>query len=77
MKHITLSVTNDLITDQRVARIAGTLSDAGAKVSLLGVKRPDCKPVPELVYETKRFWTPFQKGPLFYAYINFRLFIYF
>lgn len=77
MKHITLSVTNDLITDQRVARIAGTLSDAGARVSLLGVKRPDCKPVPELVYETKRFWTPFQKGPLFYAYINFRLFIYF
>lgn len=76
MKHIILATTNDLETDQRVHRIALTLLKSGATVSLVGRLLPSSSPLPPRPYATHRFHMVFQKGFLFYAFYNVRLFIY-
>jgi glycosyltransferase involved in cell wall biosynthesis len=75
MKRIILSVTNDLVTDQRVHRIATTLMKTGAKVTLLGRLLPKSLSV-QRNYSTHRMRLLFKKGPLFYAEYNIRLFFY-
>ena len=44
-KRIILAVSNDLVTDQRVHRCAGTLSRNGAVVRVVGRKLPGSGPV--------------------------------
>ena len=72
MKKILLAVTNDLITDYRIHRIATTLQSMGFVVTLVGsifrdkseLKRP---------YVTHRLEMFFSKGRLFHLEFNIRL----
>lgn len=73
MKHIVMAVTNDLVYDQRAARICGTLAGDGYTVTLIGRHRRKSPPLRDAKYRQKRFGCIFQKGPLFYAEYNFRL----
>ncbi len=72
---ITVLVSNDLEHDQRVAKVCRTLSDMGWQITLVGRMLPDSKPF-ERPYEIKRFKLFFEKGALFYASLNIRLFFY-
>jgi len=74
-KKIILTVTNDLVTDQRMHRICGSLNGAGYKVDLVGRRLKDSKEL-NLAYSYHRINSFFNTGFLFYAIYNFRLFIY-
>lgn len=71
---IIISVTSDLLTDQRVQRTAGTLKEAGYKVLVVGRRPPDSGEMPGKRYRCIRFRLLFNKGPLFYANYNLKLF---
>jgi glycosyltransferase involved in cell wall biosynthesis len=76
VKHVILCVTNDLSTDQRVHKVALTLSDKlDYKVLLVGRKLKDSKAI-QRSYATKRLNLLFTKGPLFYLFFNLRLFLF-
>jgi glycosyltransferase involved in cell wall biosynthesis len=75
-KHIIVSVTNDIYTDQRVRRVCEFLVNNNYKVTLCGRKLKHSKTLPETAYKTVRFKLPFNKGPLFYALYNIRLFLF-
>lgn len=71
--HIAISVTNDLVGDQRVHKICTFLQEHDYKVTLIGRQLPDSLPV-QRSYKIKRLVLLFKKGPLFYAFFNIRLF---
>ena len=73
MKRVIVSVTNDLSTDQRVAKVCKTLYNAGYDILLIGRKLKNSLPI-QRNYKTKRINLLFNKGFLFYAEYNFRLF---
>jgi glycosyltransferase involved in cell wall biosynthesis len=73
---VILSVTNDIITDQRLHKIASSLLKIGLQPCIVGIKFKNSLQIEKRVYQTKRFQMVFKKGPLFYAEFNFRLFIY-
>ncbi|MFN8209327.1 MAG: glycosyltransferase [Bacteroidales bacterium] len=75
-KKIFLTVTNDLVTDQRMQRICGTLAGAGADVCLVGRKAAPMIPLPAFPFRTERLGVAVHKGFLFYALFNLRLFFY-
>lgn len=72
---VTVSVSNDLNTDQRVSKVCDSLIRLGFQVKLLGRKLPKSKPI-HRTYYTKRFKLLFNKGPLFYFNLNLVLFFY-
>jgi glycosyltransferase involved in cell wall biosynthesis len=72
---IVLSVTNDLVTDQRVHRIATTLTNQGADLTLVGRRFPNSMLVNRR-YHVHRMKLLFIKGAAFYAEYNIRLFLY-
>lgn len=76
MKRIIISVTTDLATDQRVHRAALTLHDAQFDVLVVGRKLKNSLPLQNFPYKTKRFSLLWEKGPLFYAAYNVRLFFF-
>ncbi|HKI90270.1 MAG TPA: glycosyltransferase, partial [Draconibacterium sp.] len=71
---IIVSVTNDLVTDNRVHKVCTTLTNMGFCVLLIGRKLKRSLPIQTREYSTKRFHLQFKKGPLFYAEYNFRLY---
>ncbi len=73
---IILCVTNDVVTDQRVNRIASSLKKLPSEISILGIKRRKSLPLTNVKFHVKRFHLVFQKGPLFYAEFNLKLFFY-
>jgi len=75
MKKITVSVINDLATDQRVFRTCLVLHEIGFEVTLIGRKLPDSLPL-ERPYKVKRFKFLINRSPIFYLAYNLRLFFY-
>ncbi|MGY5355482.1 glycosyltransferase [Wenyingzhuangia sp. IMCC45467] len=73
MKTIVVSVTNDLVIDQRVHKVCTTLQEMGFGIHLVGRKLKNSLPI-KRNYKTTRIKLLFNKGPLFYAEYNFRLF---
>ncbi len=74
-KRVVVSVINDLVTDQRVARTCNTLSESGYEVLLIGRRLANSLPVENRKYKTKRMRLLFSKGPFFYFEFSVRLFI--
>jgi glycosyltransferase involved in cell wall biosynthesis len=72
--HIILAVTNDIRTDQRVIRTAHTLQKMKAGITIIGrhLKHTHFDPDPN--FRAIRMRLIFNKGPLFYAEYNIRLF---
>lgn len=75
-KRIISSVTNDLLTDQRVHRICSSLENRNYSVKLVGRRKKTSFALSNRSYACKRLRLLFEKGPLFYAEYNFRLFLF-
>ena len=73
---IIATVTNDLNYDQRMQRICASLQGAGYDVLLVGRQMAQSKPLTPQVFATKRLHCIWNKGPLFYAEYNLRLFFF-
>jgi len=73
VRKILLAATNDLVSDHRLHKVASSLQKMGFEVTLLGrrFKKSGSLSRP---YQTRRFRLLFNKGPLFYAFFNLRLF---
>lgn len=74
-KKVSLSVINDLVTDNRVHKVAVSLQKIGFEPVLVGRILPESQPV-ERTYQTHRMKLLFRKGPMFYFGYNIRLFFY-
>src|SRR5690554_749741 len=70
---ISISVSNDLATDQRVRKQCESLQANGYTPVLVGRRLPGSLPV-KRSYPTRRMKLLFNKGPMFYAELNVRLF---
>jgi glycosyltransferase involved in cell wall biosynthesis len=73
---VILAVTNDIVTDNRVHKVAQTLGNYGYKVTVAGRRLPGSLPLFGRSYKTRRFKLWFNKTALFYANYNIRLFFY-
>lgn len=76
MKRIFVSVTNDMTNDQRVNRVCNTLCNMGFDVVVLCRRLKSSAELEQRRYQVKRFRLLFNKGMLFYACFNLRLFFY-
>ena len=76
MKRIVFTITNDISYDQRMHRICTSLAGNGYHVTLIGCLRKQSIPLQKENYQQKRLSLFFQKGFLFYAEYNIRLFFY-
>ncbi len=73
MQRIVVSVTNDLVSDQRVHKVCTTLVELNYEVILIGRKLLNSLPL-DRKYKTIRMRLLFNKKFLFYAEYNVRLF---
>jgi glycosyltransferase involved in cell wall biosynthesis len=74
MKKVVVSVINDLSSDQRVHKVCLSLHAMGFKVLLVGRRQRTSLPLNERRYHTRRMFLLFERGPLFYASFQCRLF---
>ncbi len=75
-KRIILFVSNDLSCDNRVHKVATSLSENGYDVEVVGRKMRNSLSLYQQCYSQKRLRFLFTKGPCFYAEMNFRFFLY-
>ena len=75
MKKVSLSVINDLVTDNRVHKVAMSLQKMGFEPVLVGRLLRQSHAV-ERDYQTHRMKLLFRKGSMFYFEYNLRLFFY-
>ncbi|NQU54965.1 MAG: glycosyltransferase [Bacteroidetes bacterium] len=73
---IIVSVTNDLVSDNRVHKVCTSLTNLGFNVLLVGRKLPSSPSLNKREYQTKRFNLFFKKSMFFYAEYNLRLFLF-
>jgi glycosyltransferase involved in cell wall biosynthesis len=73
---LVFTVTTDLTYDQRMIRICTSLANAGYAVTLVGRKLNSSLPLSAQPFIQKRINCFFEKGKLFYAEYNIRLFFY-
>jgi len=76
VKRVYISVTNDLSTDYRVFKVIKTLNEADVQVTLVGRKLKNSPPYDSSEFNSIRFSLLYNKGPLFYACYNIRLFLF-
>lgn len=75
-KRIIVSVTNDLTGDNRVHKVCSTLTKMGFTVLLVGRRLKKSKELNQRTYKVKRMKLIFNKGLMFYAEYNIRLFVF-
>jgi glycosyltransferase involved in cell wall biosynthesis len=73
---VAFSVTNCICHDQRVMKIAGTISRLGCDIIIIGRKSGHCCNSDSVPFPTRRFKMIFKRGFFFYKFFNIRLFIY-
>lgn len=73
-KHIVLTVTSDPAYDQRMIRICSSLQAGGYDVLLIGRERPGSGELPQRSFRQHRIRQRIDKGKLFYATYNLKLF---
>jgi glycosyltransferase involved in cell wall biosynthesis len=71
-----VTVSNDLATDNRVSKTCNVLIESGYTVLLVGRNRKNSLPLKSQNYDCKRLNLLFDKGALFYAELNIRLFFF-
>ncbi len=74
-KKVILCISNDIHTDQRLHKVCTSLTRLNYNVELLGRKLPSSKLL-DRNYTCKRLSILFNKGALFYAFLNVQFFIY-
>ncbi|MBP9187210.1 MAG: glycosyltransferase [Bacteroidia bacterium] len=72
-QQLIFTVTNDLVTDQRMQRICATLQHAGFGVTLVGRSRSQSLPLAEMPFKQHRIKCVFESGALFYLEFNLKL----
>lgn len=74
-KRVYMTVSSDLATDNRVHRSCMALNELGFEVHLIGRQKRNSPAMPTRAYYTRRLKLRFEKGALFYAALNVRLFL--
>ncbi len=72
---IIITVSNDIVTDQRIRRMSMALREEGYYVCIVGRQLGSELPLSD-ADEYRRFRMIFRKGVLFYMFLNIRLFLY-
>jgi hypothetical protein len=72
---VLVTLSNDLVTDQRVQKVCNSLVEWGHQPVLIGRQLPHSLPLPEWSFKAVRMKLFFRSGPLFYAELNLRLFL--
>mgnify|MGYP001407784881 FL=1 len=75
-KKVTVCVSNDLVTDNRVFKTCTILQQLDYEVTLIGRRKKKSLRMDQRNYKTKRFNLVFEKGPLFYGMLNLRVFFF-
>jgi glycosyltransferase involved in cell wall biosynthesis len=73
LNKVAFSVTNCICYDQRVLKIAETVSELGCDIIIIGRRRGYCCEADKVKFRTKRFKMLFKSGFLFYKFFNIRL----